>query len=103
VKEFSLDYMPRILSIYDYNVMHICGAVTPHLEMNAEYLRELAGLNTINVGPKVDIAATQELLQHKVGVAGNIDHIGLLPLQTPEEVEAASRPPSPPAGATAGS
>ena len=89
VKEFSLDYMPRILSIYDYNVMHICGAITPHLEMNAEYLRELAGLNTINVGPKVDIAATQELLQHEVGVAGNIDHIGLLPLQTPAEVEAA--------------
>jgi len=89
VKTFSLDYMPRILSIYDYNVMHMCGAITPHLEMNAEFLRELDGLNTINVGPHVDIAATQELLHHQIGVAGNIDHIQLLPLQTPPEIEKA--------------
>ena len=91
VKAFSLDYMPRILGIYDYNIMHICGAVAPHLEANAEYLRELAGLNTINVGPKVDIAHTQDLMQHKVGVAGNIDHIDLLPLRTPVEVKHAVR------------
>jgi uroporphyrinogen decarboxylase len=91
VKEFSLDYMPRVLDIYDYNIMHICGAVTAHLEANAEYLRELKGLNTINVGPKVDIAHTQQLLEGKVGVAGNIDHIDLLPLRTPAEVEEAVR------------
>lgn len=89
VKEFSLDYLPEILAIYDYNVMHICGAVTPHLKHNAEYLRELPHLSTINVGPNVDIVETQALLEGKIGVAGNIDHIDLLPLRTPEEVEAA--------------
>jgi len=87
VKEFSLDYMPRILSIFDYNIMHMCGAIAPHLEASAQYLRELEGLNTINVGPKIDVATTQKLLEGKVGVAGNIDHIDLLPLRTPEEVE----------------
>jgi uroporphyrinogen decarboxylase len=87
VKEFSLDYMSRILDIYDYNVLHICGKVTRHLETAGEYLKNLEGLNTLNVGPHVDIAATQELLDHKIGVAGNIDHIELLPTGSPEEVE----------------
>lgn len=91
IKEFSLDYLPGILNIFDYNILHICGAVTRHLEENAAYLRELQNLNTINVGPKVDVAHTQELMQGKIGVAGNIDHIELLPMQTPEEVEEAVR------------
>lgn len=89
VKEFSLDYLPEIFAIYDYNVMHICGDVSRHLEFNAEYFKSLERLSTINVGPKVDIAATQKLLDGKIGVAGNIDHIDLLPLRTPPEVEAA--------------
>ena len=88
VKEFSLDYLPEILAIYDYNVMHICGDVMPHLKFNAEYLRELKNLSTINVGPKVDIAETQKLLEGKIGVAGNIDHIDVLPLRTPTDAEA---------------
>lgn len=88
IKAFSLDYLPRVLSVFDYNVLHICGKVTPHLKANAAYLQELQGLNTINVGPHVDIAQTQALLEGKIGVAGNIDHIELLPLQTPQEVAA---------------
>lgn len=91
IREFSLDYMPRLLDIYRYNVLHVCGDVGRHLEANAPYLRELEGLNTINVGPKVSIAETQALLQGKIGVAGNIDHIELLPLGQPHEVEAAVR------------
>jgi hypothetical protein len=43
------------------------------------------------------------LLQHKVGVAGNIDHIGLLPLQTPGEVEAVVKADIAASGGTAGS
>jgi uroporphyrinogen decarboxylase len=89
IKEFSLDYLPRILTIFDYNILHICGDVTRHLEVNAAYLRELQNLNTINVGPKVDVAYTQQLMEGKIGVAGNIDHIELLPMQTPAEVEEA--------------
>jgi uroporphyrinogen decarboxylase len=89
VKAFSLDYLPQILSIYNYNVMHMCGEIMPHLKFNAEYLKQLDNLSTINVGPKVDIAETQKLLEGKIGVAGNIDHIDLLPLRTPAEVETA--------------
>jgi uroporphyrinogen-III decarboxylase len=89
VKSYSLDYLPDVLSVFDVNVLHICGPVTPHLESNAEVLRSLAGLNTLNVGPEVDIAATMRLLEGTIGVAGNIDHVGLLPTGTPDEIERA--------------
>ncbi|HBY98677.1 MAG: uroporphyrinogen decarboxylase family protein [Ardenticatenaceae bacterium] len=88
IKEFSLDYLPALLSIYDYTILHVCGDVTPHLAANASHLKNLDGLNTINVGPKVDIAATQKLLDGRIGVAGNIDHIELLPLGAPGDIEA---------------
>lgn len=89
VKEFSIDYLPDVFSVYKYNILHMCGKITPHLEASAKFLKDVPGLTTINVGPHVDIARTQELLEHKVGVAGNIDHIDLLPLRTPREVEVA--------------
>ena len=74
VKTFSLDYLPRILDIYDYNIMHMCGAITPHLEANAEFLKDIEGLATINVGPNVDVTRTQDLLEGKIGVAGKGRH-----------------------------
>jgi uroporphyrinogen-III decarboxylase len=89
VREFCIDYLPDVCTVYQYNVLHMCGKITPHLEASAEFLREVPGLATINVGPHVDIAATQELLQHKIGVAGNIDHIELLPMGDPADVEIA--------------
>ncbi|MDP7100020.1 MAG: uroporphyrinogen decarboxylase family protein [Rhodospirillales bacterium] len=89
VREFCIDYLPEVCTVYDYNILHMCGKITPHLEASAAFLREVSGLATINVGPHVDIANTQELLQHKIGVAGNIDHIELLPLGIPEDVETA--------------
>ena len=89
VREFCINYLPDVCTVYDYNVVHMCGKITPHLEASAEFLREVAGLATINVGPHVDIAYTQELLQHKIGVAGNIDHIELLPMGTPAAIETA--------------
>ena len=89
VKDFSLDYLPESLSVYDYNILHICGNVMPHLRANAEYFKKLNRLNTINVSPEVDIAEVQKLFDGKIGVAGNIDHVDLLPLRTSAEVEAA--------------
>jgi uroporphyrinogen-III decarboxylase len=89
VERYSVSYLPEIFSIYDYNVMHICGPVAPHLEANAAALRSLTRLNTLNIGPEVDIAATQRLLEGDIGVAGNIDHVGLLPTGTPDEIERA--------------
>jgi uroporphyrinogen decarboxylase len=89
VTEYSIDYLPQVFSVFDYNVMHICGPVTRHLEANAAALRSLTTLNTLNIGPEVDIAATQRLLEGKIGVAGNIDHVALLPTGTPEDIERA--------------
>jgi len=89
VKAYSIDYLPEVFSVFDYNIMHICGDIMKHIEYNAEFFRSLERLNVINVGPKVDIAKTQALLGGKIGVAGNIDHIDLLPLRTPQEIEQA--------------
>ena len=87
VKEYSLDYLPSLFDIYDYNILHMCGKVVPHLNVLAHDLKRIKNLNTLNIGPFVDITKTQELLNHKIGVAGNIDHIRLLPFGSPKEVE----------------
>ncbi len=87
VKEFSLKYLQDIFKIFDYNILHMCGKVTPHLNFLAEDLKGINKLNTLNIGPNVDISKTQDLLDHKIGVAGNIDHVKLLPRGTPKEIE----------------
>jgi uroporphyrinogen-III decarboxylase len=87
IKEYSLDYLPNLFDIYDYNILHICGKVAPLLNVLAHDLKQIKNLNTLNIGPFVDITKTQELLNHKIGVAGNIDHIRLLPLGSPKEVQ----------------
>ncbi len=89
VKEFSINYMSSILKVYKYNILHMCGKITPHLRVSADYLKKLKGLSTINIGPYINIAETQELFDHKLGIAGNIDHIRLLPSGTPQQIETA--------------
>ncbi len=89
VKAFSLDYLPKLLSIYDYNMLHMCGSIMPHLRANAEYLKQLDRLQMINISPEVDIMEVRQLLEGRIGVAGNIDHVNLLPLSTPTEIESA--------------
>jgi uroporphyrinogen decarboxylase len=88
-KEFSLEYLPDLFKIYNYNILHMCGKIIPHLKLAAEYLKNLAGLNALNIGSNVDIEVTQELLNYKVGIAGNIDHKKLLPTGHPKEIEIA--------------
>ena len=87
IKEYSLDYLPGLFDIYDYNILHMCGKVASHLNVLAHDLKQIKNLNTLNIGPFVDITKTQELLNHKIGVAGNIDHIRLLPFGSPKEIE----------------
>jgi uroporphyrinogen decarboxylase len=89
VEEFSLKYIKSILNIYDYNILHICGNITNHLKIIADRLKKVKALNTLSIGPYVDITNTQDLLDNKIGVAGNIDHIKLLPTGTPKQVETA--------------
>ena len=89
VKQFSLDYLPEVFSVYDYNILHMCGPVNKHLEINAEHLKALERLNAVSISHEVDLAEARRLLGDNLGVAGNIDHVNLLPLGTPAEVEAA--------------
>ncbi|MFW9878459.1 MAG: uroporphyrinogen decarboxylase family protein, partial [Candidatus Thorarchaeota archaeon] len=89
VKKLSLDYMSEIFKVYNYNILHMCGKVTHHIKVNADHLKKLKGLNTISIGPNVDIESTQKLLNYDVGIAGNIDHLKLLPTGNPNEIRAA--------------
>ena len=89
IKEFSLQYLTEIFEIFDYNILHMCGRMTSQLNEIAHDLKQMQNLNTINIGPFVDISKTQTLLDHKIGVAGNIDHVKLLPFANPSEVEVA--------------
>lgn len=87
IKMFSLKYLPDIFKIFDYNVLHMCGKVGPLLNLISEDLKEIHKLNTVSIGPFVDISKTQILFDNKIGVAGNIDHVKLLPLASPKKVE----------------
>ncbi|NVM45450.1 MAG: hypothetical protein HWN79_11090 [Candidatus Lokiarchaeota archaeon] len=87
IKEYSLDYLPDLFDIFDYNVLHMCGKMTMRLNEIAQDLIQIQNLNTINIGPYVDISKTQNLLDNKIGVAGNIDHVRLLPFGNPSEIE----------------
>lgn len=89
VKEFSLKYLENIFKIYDYNILHMCGKVAPHLNLIAEDLKNIKKLNTLNIGPYVEISKIQNLLEHKIGVAGNIDHNKLLPFGKPKDIKIA--------------
>ena len=85
-KELSLDFLPDLLNIYPHTMLHLCGKVTPHLEANIPGLRELTGLNMVNVGADVDIGWLKHALAGKIGVAGNVDHLTFLPHASPDEV-----------------
>lgn len=89
VKPFVLDYLPELLGICEYNVLHMCGNVLPHLRANTKYLQALDHLNMVSISSEVHIAEARRLLGGKIGVAGNIDHVMLLPFGAPAEVEAA--------------
>ncbi len=90
-RELSIDFLPDLLDIYPHTMLHLCGKVTPHLTANMDALRALDGLSMINVGSHVDLAWLKAALAGKVGVAGNVDHLTLLPHATPAEAEAAAR------------
>lgn len=89
VKEFSLKYLPDLFNIYNHNILHMCGNVNLHLNLISQDLKNLENLNTLNIGPLVDIKKTQNLLDHKIGVAGNIDHNKILPFGNPKMIKLA--------------
>ena len=89
IKEFSLDYIEELLNVYDFNILHICGKVSTQLQNLANYMKQTQNLNMISIDSFVSINEIQKLLGDKIGVAGNIDHVRLLPYGSPKEIKEA--------------
>lgn len=90
-KELSLDFLPGLLDLYPHNILHVCGQVTQHLRANLPALLGLERLNMISVGAEVDLAELKAQLRGKLGLAGNIDHLVLLPHASTTAVDEAAR------------
>ena len=88
-REFSLDYIAELLDIFDFNILHICGKVSTHLQYLANNIKKTKNLSMISIDSVVSIIETRNLLENKIGVAGNIDHIKLLPHGSPNHVKEA--------------
>lgn len=86
IKKFCLPHLPEILQVFDHNILHACGKVTKHFEINAAGLQKLAGLSAVSVGSDVDMAALRTALGGSISVIGNIDHINLIPNANPLEI-----------------
>lgn len=84
---YSLAYLQPVLGVYEHNMMHVCGDVNRHIQENLAAITNLTDLHMLNVGSEVDILKLKRLLDNRIGVAGNIDHVNLLPRATPAEVE----------------
>ena len=87
VEEFSLNYIEELLTIYDFNILHMCGKVSTHLQYLGNIIKQIKKLDMISIDSFVSISETQDLLKGKIGVAGNIDHVRLLPKGSPKEIK----------------
>jgi MtaA/CmuA family methyltransferase len=88
-KEYCLNHLPELLKIYKYNILHMCGNIKSHLQLLKEDFKKLKGLNSLNVGSEVNIKEVDLLLDYHIGIAGNIDHIKLLPSGKPDHIKEA--------------
>lgn len=86
--EYSIEYYPELLEDFEYNMVHMCGKVAPHMERNVDAFKTLTRLNMINVGHDLDLKKLRALFAPEIGVAGNLDHIQILPCQSAADVTA---------------
>ena len=86
IKKFCLPNLPAILQIFEHNILHACGNVMKHFEVNASGLQQLTGLSAVSVGSDVDMAVLRTALGDSISVLGNIDHINLIPNADPAEI-----------------
>lgn len=91
IKKYSLTNLAEIFQVFDATILHMCGNVSKHLEVNSEGLKKLVGLNSLSVGPEVNMQALRDSIGGAIGVIGNIDHINLIPNARPEEIDEACR------------
>jgi [methyl-Co(III) methanol-specific corrinoid protein]:coenzyme M methyltransferase len=89
MREYSLPYLPEITAVFAHNVLHTCGKVEAHLVQAADEVCRVPHLQFISFSPEVSITRMHEAFGERMGLCGNIDHINVLPLGTPDEVRAA--------------
>jgi len=87
VEEFSLSCIEELLDIYDFNILHICGKVSTHLHHLGNIMKEIKNLDMVSIDSFVSIREARDLLENKIGIAGNIDHVRLLPYGSPKEIK----------------
>ncbi len=82
---FVLPYLTRVLEqLMPYrklSMLHICGNITDRL-----HLLPLSGIQFVSLDSKVDLSKAKEILQGKIGIAGNVNPVAVLEDKTPEEV-----------------
>lgn len=81
-----MPYLSEVFT-YDYNMLHMCGNVEKHLVDNETEFKKIKGLNILSISHDVNLRRMQELFKGYFGIAGNVDHINLLPFGKPREVE----------------
>lgn len=84
--EFFIPYLEQTLS-YQYNILHMCGKVESHLEVNGDVLANMDKLQMVSLGHHTDMLKFKKKYAGKLGFAGNLDHIVFLPGASAEEVE----------------
>jgi uroporphyrinogen decarboxylase len=89
VKEFSSDYIENLLNVYDFNILHMCGKISTHLQYLGNTIKQIKNLDMISIDSIIGIREARDVLENKIGIAGNIDHIRLLPHGSPQEVKEA--------------
>ncbi|RNC28545.1 MAG: Uroporphyrinogen decarboxylase [Candidatus Dichloromethanomonas elyunquensis] len=84
--EFFIPYLKQALT-YKYNILHMCGKMDTHLDMNGDALADMEKLQMVSLGHHTDMLKFKKKYAGKLGFAGNLDHIVFLPQASAEEVE----------------
>jgi len=85
-KYLSFNYLSNIFKTYEFNILHACGKVYNHLLENVDLILNMKNLKSVSIGQFLDINSVLKLFNYEIGVAGNIDHVKLLPRGTPSMI-----------------
>jgi len=92
VKHFEEFILPRLTGLVNrlkphgkLSLIHICGNITDRLRLLPQ-----TGIQMVSVDSKVDLKTAKEILDGKIGLAGNVDPVSVIEERTAEQVFADS-------------
>jgi uroporphyrinogen decarboxylase len=89
-EDFALPYFKEVLRRLrpkgKLSLLHICGSIEDRLDLIAE-----SGVQMISIDSKVDLRGARDILQGRIGLAGNVDPVAILESDSPESVYMAAR------------